>query len=161
MHVEPGFAGVEFSKDLVPAASRLALPKVPPGNFPGEAQDRQRYFVWMEKPGALELKVVVKKVWANRAPKLELFSPLEVSLAPVAVREDYQPDGAERTLTLPTPHAGLHRIETYDGGDHTHITWPAAMPVTVESGIDTPDVASHFRGSWTLYFYAVRDRHSP
>ncbi len=154
--VEPGFTGVEFSKDLVPAASRLALLKVAPGYFPGEAQDRQRYFVWMEKPGALELKAVVKKVWANRAPKLELFSPLEVSLAPVAVREDYKPDGQERTLTLQTPHAGLHRIETYDGGDHTYVTWPAAMPVTVESGIDTPDVASHFRGAWTLYFYVPR-----
>ena len=30
------------------------------------------------------------------------------------------------------------------------------MPVTIESGIDTPDVTSHFRGAWTLYFYVPR-----
>ena len=30
------------------------------------------------------------------------------------------------------------------------------MPVTAESGIDTPDVASHFRGAWTLCFYVPR-----
>jgi hypothetical protein len=83
--------GVEFSKNLVPAAS-LKLAKVAPGSFPTEAQDRQRYFVWMEKPGVIDLQIAVRKRWANRAPRLELFSPLEVTLAPVAVREDYQPD---------------------------------------------------------------------
>ena len=154
--VEPGFAGVEFSKDLVPAMPRLALGKVAPGNFPNEAQDRQRYFLWVEKPGAIELKVTVKKLWVNRAPKIELFSPLEVSLAPVAVREDYQPDGIERALSLATPFPGMHRIETYDGGDYTRITWPDGLPVAIESGIDTPDITSHFRGPWTLYFYVPR-----
>jgi hypothetical protein len=150
--VEPGFTGVEFSKDLIPA-TRLPLPQATPGHFPRESQDRQRYYVWMEKAGTFDLKVTVKKLWQNRAPMLELYSPLEVSLAPVAVRQDYQPDGIERALTLKTPHAGLHRIETYDGGDQTHLTWPAGMPVTVESGVDTPDTGSHFRGPWTLYFY--------
>ncbi len=57
---------------------------------------------------------------------------------------------------LKTPHPGLHRIETYDGGDYTRIAWPAGMRVSVESGIDTPDVTSHFRGLWTLYFYVPR-----
>ena len=154
--VEPGFAGVEFSKELVPAMPRLALAKVAPGSFPSESQDRQRYFVWMEKPGGIDLKIAVKKLWANRTPKLELFSPLEVTLAPVAVREDYKADNAERTLALKTPYPGLHRIETYDGGDYTRIAWPAGLPVSVESGIDTPDVTSHFRGPWTLYFYVPR-----
>ena len=153
--VEPGFTGVEFSKDLVPATP-LKLAKVEPGSFPSEAQDRQRYFVWMEKPGVIDLKIAVKKLWANRAPKLELFSPLEVTLAPVAVRDDYKADDAERPLALQTPYPGLHRIETYDGGDYTRIAWPAGLPVSIESGIDTPDVTSHFRGPWTLYFYVPR-----
>ncbi len=153
---EPGFTGQEFSKELVPAASRLALPKVPLGEFPAQAQDRQRYFVWMPQNGTLELRLAVKKVWALRKPKLELFSPLEVSLEPVQVVADYQPDDVERTVTVKTPHQGLHRIETYDGGDHTRITWPAGLPVTVESGIDTPDVTSQFRGPWTLYFYVPK-----
>ncbi len=154
--VEPGFSGVEFGKDLVPAMPRLALSKVEPGSFPTEPQDRQRYFVWLEKPGAIELGVTVDKRWANRAPKLELFSPLEVTLAPVAVREDYLPDNQPRTLALRTPHPGLHRIETYDGGDITRIAWPGGLPVTIESAPDTADVTSHFRGAWTLYFYVPR-----
>ena len=153
--VEPGFAGVEFSKTLVPATP-LKLAKVEPGSFPSEAQDRQRYFVWMEKPGVMDLKITVKKRWANRTPKLELFSPLEVTLAPVAVREDYKADNAERPLALTTPFPGMHRIETYDGGDYTRIAWPAGTPVTIESGIETPEVTSHFRGPWTLYFYVPR-----
>ena len=154
--VEPGFAGVEFSKELVPAMPRLTLAKVEPGMFPGEAQDRQRYFVWVDKPGSIEMKIAVKKLWANRAPKIELFSPLEVTLAPVAVNEDYKADNEERALALKTPHPGLHRIETYDGGDYTRIAWPTGMRVSVESGIDTPDVESHFRGAWSLYFYVPR-----
>jgi hypothetical protein len=47
-------------------------------------------------------------------------------------------------------------VETWDGGDYTHIKWPVGMPVTIESGIDSPDVTSHFRGPWTLYFYVPR-----
>jgi hypothetical protein len=154
--VEPGFTGIEFSKNLVPAMPRLALPKVPRGHFPGESQDRQRYYVWLPQPGDIDFKVTVTKRWANRAPKLQLFSPLEVTLNPVATREDYQPDGRERVLSLRTPHSGLHRIETYDGGDYTRITWPEGMPVTIESGIETPDVTSHFRGRWTLYCYVPK-----
>ncbi|MES2570459.1 MAG: DUF4838 domain-containing protein, partial [Verrucomicrobiota bacterium] len=154
---EPGFAGVEFSRNLVPAVPHLALADGAQGRFPDAAQDRQRYYLWApEKGGAIELKVVVKKVWALRTPKLELFSPLEVSLEPVAKREDYLPDGKERSIVLQTPHPGLHRIETYDGGDYTRITWPAGLHVTVESGMDTPEVTSHFRGSWSLYFYVPK-----
>lgn len=154
--VEPGFAGVEFSKDLVPAMPSLKLAKVEAGNFPGQAQDRQRYFVWMNEPGKVELNVTVRKVWANRMPKLQLFSPMEVSLQAVDTREDYQSDGVERLLPLKTPYTGLHRIEAYDGGDYTRIIWPKGMQVTVESGIDTSEVTSQFRGEWTLYFYVPK-----
>jgi len=59
-------------------------------------------------------------------------------------------------VVLKTPHPGLHRLETVDGGDFTRIQWPEGMPVTVESGIDTPGVTSHFRGGWTLYFYVPK-----
>ncbi len=155
--VDPGFAGKEFSKRLVPAAGRLKLPQVAPGRFPSEAQDHQRYHVWIPKaPGRLELKVTVQKVWANRMPKICLYSPQEVSLEPVAVDESPRPDGRTYEVVLNTPHAGLHRVETLDGGDFTRIQWPEGMPVTVESGIDTPGVTSHFRGPWSLYFYVPR-----
>jgi hypothetical protein len=155
--VDPGFAGVEYSRKLIPAARRLGLPSVPRGTFPAEPQDHQQYWVWVpEGAGALELKVQVQKVWANRMPKISLYSSLEVALKAVASDEGYRPDGKQYPIRLPTPYAGLHRVETLDGGDFTRIDWPTGMPVTVESGIDTPDVTSHFRGSWTLYFYVPK-----
>lgn len=155
--VDPGFESAGFSGKLVPAAARLKLPAVPPGRFPGEAQDHQRYHLWVpEGAGRVEIKVSVQKVWANRMPRISLYSPLEVTLDPVAVDETPKPDGKTYDVVLKTPHAGLHRLETVDGGDFTRIQWPEGMPVTVESGIDTPGVTSHFRGSWTLYFYVPK-----
>jgi len=155
--VEPGFVGVEFSRRLVPAAARLKLPATPPGSFPTVPQDHQQYFIWVpEGAGGIELRISVQKVWANRMPKISLYSPLEVTLNAAATDESYKPDGKEYAITLKTPHAGLHRIESLDGGDYTRIAWPADMPVTIESGIDTPDVTSHFRGPWTMYFYVPK-----
>lgn len=155
--VDPGFAGVEFSRELVPAAQRLGFPPVPSGSFPTEPQDHQQYFVWIpEGTRTLDLKIAVQKVWANRMPKISLYSPLEVTLQAVASDESYQPDGREYGVRLPTSYAGLHRVETLDGGDFTRIRWPAKMPVTIESGIETPGVTSHFRGAWTMYFYVPK-----
>lgn len=155
--VEPGFEGVTYSDVLVPAAKRLGLAVVKPGHFPTKPQDRQRYYVWLDQGiDQLNVKVRVQKVWANRMPELTLYSPLEVKIKPVATFKDYRPDGETRALSLPTPYSGLHRVDTIDGGDHTYIEWPAGMPVTVESGIDTPNITTHFRGAWTLYFYVPK-----
>jgi hypothetical protein len=153
---DPGFATVEFSKNLVPAAP-LKLPHVKPGSFPTHPQDHQRYYIYFSNPPApLDLKVTVQKVWALRPPKISLYSPLEVSLNPVAVFENYKPDGKTYDITLISPHPGLHRLETVDGGDYTRIAFPPGLPISIESGIDTPDVTSHFRGPWTLYFYVPK-----
>lgn len=155
--VDPGFESVGFSGKLVPAAGPLKLPSVPPGRFPSEAQDHQRYHVWIpEGVERINLKVTVRKVWANRMPRISLYSPREVSLNAIAVDETPRPDGRTYDVVLQTPYWGLHRVETLDGGDFTHVEWPAGMPVTVESGIDTPGVTSHFRGPWTLYVYVPR-----
>lgn len=155
--VEPGFSSIEFSTNLVPAAGRLKLSTPAAGKFPDRPQDRQSYWIWVEQgAGAVELKITVEKVWANRMPKLSLYSPAEVSLDPVAVFDAYRPDGKEVAARMATPHAGLHRVETVDGGDVTKIAWPAGMPVTVESGPETPTVSSHFRGSWTMYVYVPK-----
>ncbi|MBI1371424.1 MAG: DUF4838 domain-containing protein [Phycisphaera sp.] len=155
--VDPGFESVAFSSKLIPAAARLKLPSVAPGRFPASPQDHQRYYVWLEDgAGSLDIQVRVEKVWANRMPVIKLYSPLEVKVEPVAIDEDGKPDGTVRALKLVTPYAGMHRVETIDGGDHTFIDWPKGMPVTIESGIDTTGVTSHFRGAWTLYFYVPR-----
>jgi len=153
---DPGFASVEYSRTLVPATP-LKLPAVPDGSFPAAPQDQQRYFLWMpEQRGRLQLKVAVQKVWANRMPRLSLYSPLEVSLNAVAIDESAKPDGQVRDIAMATTYPGLHRLDSVDGGDHTKIEWPAGMPVTIESGIDTPTVTSHFRGAWTLYCYVPK-----
>lgn len=152
--VEPGFEGVEYSRRLVPAAP-LKLPKVPPGRFPAAPQDLQRFWLWVEK-GPIDLQVTVQKVWANRRPKLTLYSPLEVTLDPVAVDETPRPDGQPYAVSLKTPHAGLHRLEAVDGGDHSRFAFPEGMPVTLESGVDGRHVSAQFRGAWTLYVYVPR-----
>ncbi len=155
--VEPGFEGVEYSQKLVPAAERLQLPDVAEESFPTAAQDHQRYHIWLpEGAESLDLEITVTKLWENRSPKISLFSPQEVHLNAVAVDESYKPDGKTYEIRLPTPYAGLHRVETVDGGDYTRIVWPADVPVTIESGIDTPGVTSHFRGEWSLYFYVPK-----
>jgi len=152
--VEPGFVSVEFSRKLVPAAQKLNLKSGTMGSFPNAAQDYQQHYVWVnEGTNTINLTVAVQKVWANRTPKLSLYSPLEVSLDPVAVDESYKPDGKSNELKLKTGYTGLHRVVTVDGGDYTRTLWPDGLPVTVESGIDTPQVTSQFRGPWSLYFY--------
>lgn len=154
--VDPGFAGVTFSTELVPAAPRLTLNQVPAGRFPDAAQDQQRWWLWLPEAGkGLDLEITVRKAWANRMPKVTLFSPQEVSLNPVVVDETPRPDNQKRTLHLRTPYGGLHRLETLDGGDYTTLGFPA-IPLTLESGIDTPTVTSHFRGGWTLSFYVPK-----
>ncbi|HEY1065471.1 MAG TPA: hypothetical protein VGE52_05155, partial [Pirellulales bacterium] len=153
---EPGFVGVEFSNKLAPATP-LKLPSVPEGRFPDAPQDHQRYYVWLpDTKESLDLRIAVKKRWLNRLPKATLYSPQEVSLNAVAVDESYPVDDQFHDVKLKTPYSGLHRLETIDGGDYTRIEWPAGLPVTLESGIDTPGVTSHFRGSWTLYFYVPK-----
>jgi hypothetical protein len=154
---EPGFTSREFSKILVPATARLELAKVAPGSFPTHAQDHQRYFIWVPQgAGAVNLKVKVEKVWALRKPKISLFSPLDVKLDAVSTFDAYKPDGKTYEARLPTPYAGLHRIELVDGGDYSRVQWPEGMPVTIESGIDTSEITSHFRGPWSLYFYVPK-----
>jgi hypothetical protein len=158
--VDPGFDSVEFTKTLVPAAGRLNLPATPLGSFPTHPQDRQRYFTWMpEGGGTLDLQITVQKQWVNRLPEIRLHSPLEVTGKAVATDASYRPDGKPYRVRLRTPHSGLHTVATVDGGDYTRIQWPTEMPVTIESGIDTPDVTTHFRGAWTMVFYVPRGTH--
>lgn len=154
--VDPGFESVTFSRELVPAAP-LNLPQVSPGTFPPVPQDRQQYYIWVPQGmNSVDLSVTVQKVWANRMPQASLFSQDEVTGDAVSVFTDYRPDNKPYKIQLPTTHSGLHRVEFLDGGDYTRIVWPDGMPVTIESGVDTPRVKSHFRGSWTLYFYVPK-----
>ncbi|CAN5457002.1 hypothetical protein BH23VER1_BH23VER1_00390 [soil metagenome] len=151
--VEMGFDAVGFSEELVPSAA-LDLPDVSPGSFPAVPQDRQTYFIWVpDAPAEIALEVTITKLWALREPKISLLSPKDVHIEAVAESDIMKPDGQPYDVRLRTPHDGLHRVESVDGGDHTRIGWPEGMPVTLPSGIDSPSVNSHFRGEWALYFY--------
>lgn len=155
--VEICFKTVEFSQDLVPAAEWLNLPVVEPGHYPTVPQDRQTYYIWIDKaPAEVHLKVTVQKVWDLRPHHISLYSPKKVTVEAVDESNIVQPDGKTYNVILKTPHDGLHRIETRDGGDYTRIVWPEGMPVTLPSAINTPGVFNHFRGPWTLYFYVPK-----
>lgn len=155
--VEVSFQPVEYSEDLVPAAEPLGLTSDTTGSFPTVPQDRQNYFVWVDKaPAEIHLKVTVQKVWDLRPHRIRLFSPLEVTAEAVDESDVVRPDGKTYDVVLKTPHAGLHRIETRDGGDYTRIQWPEKMPVTLPTAMDYPGVKNHFRGPWTMVFYVPK-----
>lgn len=152
--VERGFEPVDYSRDLVPAADSLSLREVQPGNFPPRAQDTQNYYIWVDEgTETVHLKIRVKKVWANKPHEVKLYAVSDGEPELVDSSGVVKPDGRLYDVKLETAHAGLHRVVTRDGGDYTHVTWPEGMPVCAPSAPDTPAVAHHFRGPWTLYFY--------
>ena len=154
--VEMGFTAATFTDELAPSTP-LNLPEVEPGKYPPVPQDHQTYWIWVDKaPAEILMKVTVQKVWNLRPHSIKLFSPLEVTGEAVAESGIVKPDGQTYEVILKTPHHGLHRVETRDGGDYTRIVWPDGMPISLPSGIDTPGVFNHFRGGWTLYCYVPK-----
>ena len=155
--VERGFEPAVFSRDLVPAAKALGLPRVSGGVYPNVPQDRQTYYVWVEEaPAEVRPRITVQHVWNNRPHLVSLYSMNAPGDKPVDTSDVCRPDGKTREVVLRTPHSGLHRVEVRDGGDYTRIAWPEGLPVTLPSGADTPGVTNHFRGGWTLWFYVPR-----
>lgn len=154
--VELGFESVAFSKNLAPAAQRLELPETPAGYFPTESQGEQEYYIWVpEGVREVKLEVTVHPLWRNKASKVALYSPKDVTIT-VLAEQEYPADGQPHTVTLRTPYDGLHRVRFEDGGDFTKVKWPEGWAVTVETDMDSPHVGSHFRGNWTLYFYVPK-----
>jgi hypothetical protein len=152
------FMPVAFSRELVPATP-LNLPEVPTGSLGDLYQGHGRQggfdlYTWLDEPGEIELQVTGGLIahYRDRGHvKIHLHSSQELTLEPVAYDESVPPDGRERTVTLRTPHAGLHRLDVQDGGDASRIFWqedhPMTLPCSPESG--GPPV----NGAWTLYFY--------
>jgi hypothetical protein len=154
---DPGFTAVPFSRNLVPAAERLLFPSLPGGYYPQQPQGRQSYYIWVPQgTNVVELKINVRKIWANRMPKVTLNSMQGGTAHEVASDSNYRPDNQEHVARLATPHAGLHRVDFVDGGDVTTVRWPEGMPVTVESSDDSPVVSDQFLAAWTMYFYVPR-----
>jgi hypothetical protein len=68
-------------------------------------------------------------------------------------RAEVPPDGNERAVSLKVARAGLHRLEVSDGGDATHVVWPAGLPWALEASAEQPAM---LYGRCNLYFYVPR-----
>lgn len=143
-------------------ATRLNLPETLRGSF-GNGYERHGVqggmdlFTWFARPGRLDLRATGGLIahYRDRGHvKIALHSPREETLEPVATDESVPPDGEERSVSLETPHDGLHRLELRDGGDASRLLWPDAWPMTVECSPDARRLP--LRGPWTLVFYVPR-----
>ena len=155
--VEKGFTPVTFSKNLV-SGEKLKLPDVPVGTVPPNSQDHHNYYLWVDNaPADLNLKVMVQCLWNLRPHHVKLFAVKDAENETLVTDSTIvKPDGKTYDVVLQTPSAGLHRVEVIDGGDYTHITWPAGLPVAIPSAEDTPALENQFRGGWTLYCYVPK-----
>ena len=141
----------QFSRTLIPATA-LKLNKKKDGFYPREAQIYQNYYLWINKPGTLNLKVNCKKVWNNHPHSITLkYNGESVSESKIV-----KPDSKDYMVKLATKHSGLHYLKLRDGSDFSRITWPN-IPVVIESGLKTKHTENQFGGPWTLYFYVPKN----
>ena len=143
------FKPVDFGTDLVPAAR------------PADADGAMRlwplrrhctFHLWSDgKPFALEVTGGLIKHYRDRGNvKLRLVqiggeSDTGEMETEVWHDESVPPDGERRVVTVRPRHAGLHRLETSDGGDRTLYAFPAELPVAILSGSDPlPEVGGDF-----------------
>ncbi len=147
------FSPVEFGQDLIPATP-LALPVAPPGAFgnAGRHFGGRTFFLWLEQPGNLTLRVRGGITYRDRGPvRLELYSPLnEMEEAEDRDRETVRPDEQWYDVVLRTRFAGLHRLVTHDGGGRHQVEFPDDIPVCLADGF-TPHV-----GIPSAWFYVPR-----
>ncbi len=151
------FEPVGFSDDLVPAAP-LNLPAVTNGHFPAQGRGSRQFLTWFDKPGAFELGVTGGLIahYRDRGNvKINLLSPLEPSLEPVARDASVPPDGKPHTVTLATPYEGLHTLQVSDGSDKTALAFPPGLPITIISSMENRP-GHTLGGTWSLYFYVPR-----
>ena len=150
------FEPVEYSDQLVAAATALELADVPTGSF-GTFRGRYSAYVWLP-PDKRELAL---RVTGGLIPhyrdrgnvRLALYRLDGTTRQRVAVDNSVPPDGKEYRVVLKSPYSGLHLLEWSDGGDRTSIVWPENHPVTMRSSLDETAGPA---GSWTLYFYVPR-----
>ena len=149
------FRPVTFGRDLVPA-DRLNLPDLPPLDAADRGRGLRTFYTWLgQAPAIIELKVTAGLIahYRDRGPaKLALYAVRDGAEEHVAGAE-VPPDGARRTVTLRSAHAGLHQLTVSDGMDCTEVVWPAGIPRTVESSLES---VPHQSGRGSAYFYVPR-----
>jgi hypothetical protein len=155
------FAPVEYSEDLMPATA-LNLPDVEAGDA-GPGRRKQTFYTLVpQAPATIELRITGGLITQYRDRgnvRIELWKVNGASETGkreslVATDRSVPPDGVERTVELTARETGLHRIVVDDGGDRTHVTWPAGQPMTIRSTVDAP-MNEHYP-EWMLYFYVPK-----
>ncbi len=150
-----------FGDDWVPAGNWTPT-EGPVLDFGLGPQGRQMFYTFVERaPTQIVLRVRGGLIAHYRHRmgnvRIRLYSDQAVSDAAdflVCSDDTVPPDGEEYLVRLPTPHAGLHRIEIQDGGGGTKVL-PGrdGMPFCVNAG---PDPTFNSRHIWGAWFYVPR-----
>ncbi len=152
------FEPVAYSEELVPAAEKLDLPEVTPGNFRLRGRGTRRFHTWLDEPGEITLKVTGGLIahYRDRGNvQLRLYSSKEATLEPVDTDDSVPPDGNEYEVTLRSPYSGYHILEVSDGSDMTNLVMPDDLPLNVLSSMENPPGRT-LGGRWSLYFYVPK-----
>jgi hypothetical protein len=158
--VDPGFAPVEYSRDLVPARP-LHLPVVTPGRT-GAGRGAQEFYTFVENaPATIELRItggLIRHYRDRGNVRVDLWKVGGAHASDqgdkrVAHDRSVPPDGIERAVRLTAREPGLYRIIVTDGNDMTRVDWNSGTRMTVPSSVDEPFKTA---GRWSLYFYVPR-----
>lgn len=147
-----GFTPVQFSEDLVPAATRLKLKTPVPGRLDAYVRHRLVYLAWLPAPGTLHLEVTGGQISTAGKPEATLsLSAAEDPTAGVAASTKAPLDLQAHPVELTSPFKGLHRLEVAEGGRGAALRWPEGTAITIPS---SPETQTLLRGrGWELYFY--------
>jgi hypothetical protein len=158
------FELVEYSDDLTPAAA-LNLPENAPGRYPDQFRGRQVVYTWLPDTASddgrrrktqIDLQVtggLIRHYRDRGNVDLSLYAAREATLEPVAQDRTVPPDGEPRSISLVSPHRGMHRLQWSDGNDMTRIVWPDDLPLTFRSTMNEP---LRLQGRRSLVFYVPR-----
>lgn len=151
------FEQVNFSANLVPAATRLNFPEVNvemPSAW--RSRGRRTYFTWVdEAPHSFNFSMVNGLIphYRDRGDASIKLRPINEPFGNPVATEDIPPDGEVRTFSMNTDYDGLHRIELSDGLDSSRLEWEPGTPMTLQL-----DFRNRFkRGPVTLYFYVPKN----
>lgn len=158
------FEPKSYSDTLVPATV-LGLAPVAPVDF-GNLRGTQNFYVWVEKPGEMEVGGWAGFQYRNRGnARVSVFEASDVDapdedgengelIAPVALSSfEVPPDIQEHALVLKFPRAGLFRVQVTDRMMGSRLRFPAAAHVVVKSALGE---TTGFLSRWKAYFYVPK-----
>ncbi len=146
------FTPRSYDEDFVPAKVNN------PGNWPAllsayATRGRARYYLWLDEPGPVKLKVTAGVIYTNHGPaEVELHAADNELLEPVATAQ-VDPDRAEHDVTLTSRYRGLHTLLVSDHGAGTKVWIDPLLPVAMDV---SPEKSHSMSGRWAGYVYVPR-----